>query len=139
MRVDFETLDKLCRYLNMDTGELIEYIEHEKPRPNNRRVFSFHVFLHYHPQLRGIFGELQADLRAHHIPGQPELLLVSAEEDFIVRNEVILLVRYKMYGSKIRSRTIVRSALESNAPRRRAFSSIRSLIMICSSLVSVDC
>lgn len=25
-RVDFETLDRLCRHLNVGTGELIEYI-----------------------------------------------------------------------------------------------------------------
>ncbi|KUP22437.1 helix-turn-helix transcriptional regulator [Paenibacillus sp. DMB5] len=32
-RVDFETLDKLCRHLNVGTGELIEYIEDEKAQP----------------------------------------------------------------------------------------------------------
>lgn len=35
-RVDMETLDKLCRYLNVGTGDLIEYIEDEEPRQHNR-------------------------------------------------------------------------------------------------------
>lgn len=32
-RVDFETLEKLCKYLKVSTGELIEYIEDEETPP----------------------------------------------------------------------------------------------------------
>lgn len=32
-RVDFETLEKLCKHLKVSTGELIEYIEVEETPP----------------------------------------------------------------------------------------------------------
>ena len=32
-RVDFRTIDKLCRYFNVQPGELLEYVPGPKPEP----------------------------------------------------------------------------------------------------------